>query len=192
MPIEWGFSTAATNGPLHVVLVCEGNICRSPLAEQMLRARLGEIGRAPDTVISSAGLRALEGAPMDSIPAEISVLNGGNPEGKVGTRLVAAVAKEADLVLTMTQQQRDEVIQRYPRLMKRAFSLTEFALLLDETPSDIPRAALIDAAARSRGRIEWEPAHDIDDPYRQGREVHEAVGQRIVEVTRQIAMGLSR
>ncbi|GAB2915266.1 low molecular weight protein-tyrosine-phosphatase [Rhodococcus aerolatus] len=40
---------------LHVCFVCTGNICRSPLAEQVLRAHLDDAGLAGDVRVSSAG-----------------------------------------------------------------------------------------------------------------------------------------
>jgi protein-tyrosine phosphatase len=48
-----------------ILVVCTGNICRSPLAEAMLRLQLqaGGIGQA--TQVQSAGTRALVGKPVD-------------------------------------------------------------------------------------------------------------------------------
>ncbi|MBB1252453.1 low molecular weight protein-tyrosine-phosphatase [Streptomyces alkaliterrae] len=40
---------------LHVCFVCTGNICRSPMAESVLRARVAEAGLADAVVVSSAG-----------------------------------------------------------------------------------------------------------------------------------------
>ena len=50
-----------------VLVVCLGNVCRSPLAERVLRLRLAELpdGPAGTVRVSSAGIRALVGAPMD-------------------------------------------------------------------------------------------------------------------------------
>ncbi|WP_322098445.1 arsenate reductase/protein-tyrosine-phosphatase family protein [Nakamurella alba] len=42
--------------PLRVIVVCSGNICRSPVGEQMLRTALGDAGLGPDVVqVTSAG-----------------------------------------------------------------------------------------------------------------------------------------
>ena len=51
-----------------VLVVCVGNICRSPMAEAMLRARLG---RRPRFEVSSAGVGALVGHPADPFAMEL-------------------------------------------------------------------------------------------------------------------------
>ncbi|MDD7968262.1 low molecular weight protein-tyrosine-phosphatase [Actinomycetospora lemnae] len=51
---------------VHVVFVCSGNICRSPVAESVFRARLAEAGLADAVTVSSAGIGAWHaGEPMD-------------------------------------------------------------------------------------------------------------------------------
>ena len=50
----------------HLVFVCSGNICRSPAAEKVFRARLSEAGRADAVQVSSAGVGPWHvGEPMD-------------------------------------------------------------------------------------------------------------------------------
>ncbi|KQP43214.1 low molecular weight protein-tyrosine-phosphatase [Pseudorhodoferax sp. Leaf274] len=48
-----------------ILVVCTGNICRSPLAEAMLRLQLEADGRGQMTQVQSAGTRALVGKPAD-------------------------------------------------------------------------------------------------------------------------------
>jgi protein-tyrosine phosphatase len=51
---------------VHVVFVCSGNICRSPVAEKVFRARLAEAGLADAVTVSSAGVGSWHaGEPMD-------------------------------------------------------------------------------------------------------------------------------
>ncbi len=42
-----------------ILVVCTGNICRSPIGERLLRQHL------PDRHIASAGIYGLEGSPAD-------------------------------------------------------------------------------------------------------------------------------
>jgi protein-tyrosine phosphatase len=45
----------ATDGPYRICCVCLGNICRSPMAEVVLRAQLDKAGLADKVVVDSAG-----------------------------------------------------------------------------------------------------------------------------------------
>lgn len=52
--------------PLHILLVCMGNICRSPTAEGVLRAKLAQAGLAGHVKLDSAGTHNCHpGAPPD-------------------------------------------------------------------------------------------------------------------------------
>jgi low molecular weight protein-tyrosine phosphatase len=44
-----------TDGPYRICCVCLGNICRSPMAEVVLRAQLDQAGLAAKVVVDSAG-----------------------------------------------------------------------------------------------------------------------------------------
>jgi protein-tyrosine phosphatase len=51
---------------MHVVFVCSGNICRSPVAEKVFRARLADAGLTDAVEVSSAGIGPWHaGEPMD-------------------------------------------------------------------------------------------------------------------------------
>jgi len=82
-----------------VLLVCTANICRSPMAEALLRARLGEA--AADWRIESAGTWALEGE--GAAPRAIKVLKArGIDLSQHRSRVVdASLLNRARLVLVM-------------------------------------------------------------------------------------------
>ncbi|MEJ2889125.1 low molecular weight protein-tyrosine-phosphatase [Actinomycetospora aeridis] len=51
---------------MFVVFICSGNICRSPVAEKVFRARLAEAGLADTVTVASAGIGSWHaGEPMD-------------------------------------------------------------------------------------------------------------------------------
>ncbi|WP_172592044.1 hypothetical protein [Subtercola boreus] len=159
--------------PFTVLMVCTGNICRSPLAEQLLRSRLGEAGLHASTTVSSAGLGAVVGAPMEEHAAAVSLHFRGQPGEFRARQLRSAMVADADLVLTMTRAQRDEVIKRNPRALQRTFTLTEFSKLLSvsggvelvETATD---AALAEAALLTKvpGALPADAAADLADSLR--------------------------
>jgi len=85
----------------HVLIVCIGNICRSPTAEYLLRARLA--GRTLN--VASAGLQAMDGHPMEATALELLMQRGIDASAHRARRVSADMLREADLVLAMEQRQ---------------------------------------------------------------------------------------
>jgi protein-tyrosine phosphatase len=202
----------SSSEPFSVLMVCTGNICRSPLAEQLLTARFGEAGLHLVTHVESAGLAALAGASMDATAEEMSRKLRGAVGPFQARQLRTSIATRADLILTMTKDQRDEVVRNYPRLLQRTFTLTEFAKLLaadteaiieESASAGAPRIVTVVGGlhsnpahqfreqtarlARSRSRARLVPGDDVADPFRQSVAAHEAVAQQISLSTSQIA-----
>lgn len=85
--------------PVRVLFVCLGNVCRSPLAEQVLRRSAAEAGAAVE--VASAGLRASAGAAMDAGSAACAARHGLDGSGHVARRLDAALVGWADVVVAL-------------------------------------------------------------------------------------------
>ncbi|WP_448809166.1 arsenate reductase/protein-tyrosine-phosphatase family protein [Agromyces bauzanensis] len=190
--------------PFSILTVCTGNICRSPLAEQLLRARLCEAGLS-GVEVGSAGLRAVVGARMDTIPARISSRLGGDPSRAVGQQLTAEIVAASDLVLTMTRDQRDDLARRHPSAVHRTFTLIEFTRLLGvigdsstqlgvagsaESATATRLASIVASAARQRPSVRLTDDDDVIDPIDRSEAVHEAVGEQISLATSRIVFGL--
>lgn len=153
-----------------ILLVCTGNICRSPLAERLLTARL----RGRNSVaVASAGTAALVGWGMDGPSARALRELGGNPDGHVARRLTAEMVTGADLVLTAETAHRPVVVQFEPLAFRRTFTMREFARLgaglppLAPPPDDETLRARVAEVAAQRGHAEpAEPGgNDIGDPF---------------------------
>ncbi|MFB2599464.1 low molecular weight phosphatase family protein [Herbiconiux sp. P17] len=175
---------AAPPGAPRILFVCTGNICRSPLAEKVLAARLRESGSG--YVTSSAGLMAVVGASMEPQPSAIALRNGAEPSHSA-SQLTAETAASSTLILTMTRDQRSEVAREYPAALRRTFTLGEFTRILAELPDQVPGPStdrtLFDtvlSASQYRGMVALSDLDDIDDPYRRSLETHERVGAEIV------------
>ncbi|ROS78352.1 protein-tyrosine phosphatase [Curtobacterium sp. PhB130] len=181
---------------MRILFVCSGNLCRSPLGEQVLRARLGPAASAH--LVESAGTIAEDGAVMDPAAAAQSVRLGGDPSSHRSRYLTEAVAGSADLVLTAERSHRAEVVRRAPRAAKRAFTITQFARVLDGLePGDLADVsspeALVERVARLRGTVPppADPADDdVDDPYRRSAATHERVADEIDRALTTIADAL--
>ncbi|MBT2565357.1 low molecular weight phosphatase family protein [Arthrobacter sp. ISL-85] len=119
-----------TSAPVRILTVCTGNICRSPVAERLLQAGLDQVVPGGFQV-ASAGTRALVGEPMQPMSADIVRTFGGNPEGFAARQLTPKILRGVDLVLTMTAGHRGEVLQLDASLLKRTFTIREFARMVD-------------------------------------------------------------
>jgi protein-tyrosine phosphatase len=167
--------------PFRILLVCTGNICRSPLAERLLRvglaARLG-LAAADSYHVSSAGTRAWEGSPMDRAAARELRRLGGDPAGFRSRQLVAAHVEAADLVLTATVAHRSVVLTEAPGALRRTFTIREMAGLAATLTPDSDLARLVAQAAASRGAA---PIDDLDviDPYGAPARVHRDVADQL-------------
>ncbi|ANJ26267.1 hypothetical protein [Agromyces aureus] len=131
---------------MNVLVVCTGNICRSPVAEQVLAARLADAG-AEGVSVSSAGTGALVGHPMTPEAAMLSVRYGADPAGHAARQLTEQLVLDADLVLTATRAHRAQVAELVPRAARRAYTLREFARVVAYLADEGELDADLDAAS---------------------------------------------
>lgn len=87
--------------PRFILVLCEGNLCRSPIAEGLLRAGLGLSIR-----VESAGLAAREGMPPHPEAVRLLAEHGIDIRGHRSRSLTPAMALEADLILVMDEGQK--------------------------------------------------------------------------------------
>ena len=116
--------------PVRILTVCTGNVCRSPVAERLLQAGLDQV-LPGGFEVRSAGTRALVGDPVQPLSADIIYMFGGTAEGFAARQLTGKIVRQADLVLTMSSSHRGEVLQLDASLLKRTFTIREFARMLD-------------------------------------------------------------
>ena len=177
--------------PYDVLVVCEGNLCRSPLAERLLQSRLADSG----VRVSSAGVRAVVGAPMDaSAAAELTRL-GGDPSDFTARQLTASMANDADLVLAATRDIRGQVVAVAPAALKRTFTLRELAALLEEPPwgeAGGDAKEVLTRAADWRASVSGLGADlDVPDPIGRSADVHRSAADLVDRATRVIAAWLA-
>lgn len=102
-----------------VLIVCVGNICRSPMAEALLRERL----RDRDIVVESAGLAPLTGKPVEPEAGAVLAEHGLAADGHCARKLTPELIASADLVLAMDQRQLAAIHAIAPEARGRTFLL---------------------------------------------------------------------
>jgi protein-tyrosine phosphatase len=178
-----------------VLTVCTGNICRSPLAEQLLRTRLRPLAG----VVSSAGTRGLPAAPMTPESARLAGALGIDPAEAAQHRsrfLDERMLRSPDLVLTMTRDHRREVAELAPARLRSTFTVREFARLTaqlsdaqivdaaDAEAEPGARIRAVSAAAASLRGLSLPPADpsddDVVDPYGRSWQTYELSAAQLV------------
>ncbi|UCD23213.1 MAG: low molecular weight protein arginine phosphatase [Gemmatimonadota bacterium] len=91
-----------------LLMVCTGNICRSPLAESLMRSELQQIG-VNDVVVSSAGTGAWEGAPASEGAYLVGLEHNVDLSHHSARLLTRDLVRESDLIFTMARHQRARV-----------------------------------------------------------------------------------
>ena len=92
-----------------VLVVCVGNICRSPVAERLLQTL------APGLQVSSAGIGALVGKSADAIVSEVAAARGVALDGHVARQFSVELGKAADLILVMEAGHKAQICREMPQ-----------------------------------------------------------------------------
>ncbi len=108
-----------------ILIVCTGNICRSPMAAALLTAQAAKSGDGERYDVSSAGTWAREGEPASSNAQTVMQRRGLSLRGHRGRTVSREMIDEADLVLVMTQNQRDSLRAEFPTARNKIRLLTE-------------------------------------------------------------------
>lgn len=101
-----------------ILVLCEGNHCRSPIAEALFREAL-----PPGVRVESAGLRAMVGAHPHPEVLHLMAGAGINVSGHRGRQLTKSMGLAADLILVMDQEQKERCSRMVPGTRGRIFLL---------------------------------------------------------------------
>jgi protein-tyrosine phosphatase len=103
----------------HILLLCIGNICRSPIAEALFKQQF------PDKQIWSAGLGALVGKPADPLSVEVAAAHGLDLSAHRAQQVVGWMCQSAELILVMEQGHKTQLDKQFPLVRGKVFRLGE-------------------------------------------------------------------
>ncbi|MCF6115419.1 MULTISPECIES: low molecular weight protein-tyrosine-phosphatase [Mesorhizobium] len=148
-----------------ILFVCLGNICRSPLAEGVLRAVLAERGLDRDILLDSAGTSDWEaGSAPDPRSISIAKRHGVDISGQTARKLAPDDFSRFDLILAMDRSNLRDLKALVPAAMRdRVHLFLQFA----------------------EGKV-----GDVPDPYHQGPEAFASVYRMIREASEALATRL--
>ncbi|MBX3655497.1 MAG: low molecular weight phosphotyrosine protein phosphatase [Ramlibacter sp.] len=129
----------------NILVICVGNICRSPVAEGMLKAQL------PQSKVWSAGLGAMVGHPADATAAEVALENGVDISAHRAQQVASWMLGAADLVLVMEASHKRQLEQQFPLARGKIYRLGEWG---PDGPFDI-------ADPYQKSRASFEATHGL-------------------------------
>lgn len=168
-----------------MLIVCTGNVCRSPYIERRLRAAL--VGF--DVHVSSAGSAALVGQPMSPGSDRLLAESGIAHEDFVARQLSARLVEDADVIIGAGRDHIGAAARLSPRALQRGLALLDLADLL----ADADLASIRPASGRERGEQITQlarshrpeiPARSADnatimDPYGRGEGAYRQMADQI-------------
>lgn len=162
---------SAGDRPMRILVVCTGNICRSPMAEALLRADAAAAGL--DVQVASVGMRAVTG-PADPQAKRVMAARGIDIGGHRARQFQRVDATAADLVVAMERAHVIEIVAEAATALGHTFTLPEL-VRLGSVVGPVRGATFADwlasvAAQRSpSAMLRGVPADEVDDPYGRGR-----------------------
>ena len=164
---------------MHIMFVCTGNICRSPMAEGLLRRALTDRG-IEGVSVSSTGTWGLDGSAATEHAATAAGSLGATLLDHRARTFSGTLAHDADLIIAMTSVHLREIEDMAPGTARRTRLLKELALLEPEhAPGASPEERL--AALLAAPRPSYVRAMDLDDPMGLPLAVYERCRDQIQE-----------
>ena len=136
----------------HILTLCVGNICRSPLAQALLAREL------PTHTVWSAGLGALVGQPADAHSVAVAAEHGLDLTAHRAQQVSSWMCQQAELILVMEHGHKQQLEQQFPLVRGKVYRLGQFGPFDVADPYRQPRDAFDTAwVAIAQGVADWAP-----------------------------------
>ncbi|MGD9145067.1 MAG: low molecular weight protein arginine phosphatase [Anaerolineae bacterium] len=110
-----------------ILMVCTGNLCRSPMAEGLLRQRLSEEGLDTDYRVLSAGVWAVDDNPASANAIAVMAERGIDIADHIAHTITANDVAEADLILVMAREHAQVIQNTWPQYGWKVHRLSKMA-----------------------------------------------------------------
>ncbi len=175
-----------------VLLLCTGNICRSPMAEVLLRAHIERENVSSQVVAVRSGGFERSGMPADRYAVDVMHAYGLDVVGHRSEQVTAPLLRSSALVLTMTAEHVRRVVDVEPGAWHSTFTVAQWcsrtavtARLGEETIEQF--VARVHEGRRPAEALTDAGAGDISDPYGQRIADFRAVAAQLDPMMRQVA-----
>lgn len=111
----------------HLLAVCTANLCRSPMAEGLLRHYITRAGLADQVMVQSAGTFASPDKPAISFTVEAMAQRGIDISSHRTRQITPELLRMADLILVMDEEHRRSIFYHSPGYLTKTFLFSELS-----------------------------------------------------------------
>ena len=119
----------------HVLFICTGNVCRSPMAEALFKDLVGD---RDDFKVSSAGVSAASGQVASDHTAEVLRAKGISSDGFRSQPITRELIREATHIFSMTTGHQHMLESLFPEAADKSYLVCEFCEINGMIGIDIP------------------------------------------------------
>ena len=109
-----------------ILFACTANVCRSPMAEAILKNLVKKENLEEFISVDSFAIWGADGYPPSGLSQKVAKEHGLNISDHESQSISPAIIKQGNLILCMTPQHKEDLLQVFPQLDTIVFTLTEF------------------------------------------------------------------